>query len=192
MHDPGTVTELLKATRGASRDVLDVLYSLLYDELRRIAHSRLAGQPHERTLNTTGLIHDAYLRMVDQSQVDWHDRKHFFAYAARTMRTVIVDYARRRAAEKRGGHVPHVAFDDHDLPVDAQADLILTIDEALGRLTAVSERLTRIVECRFFAGLSVEETAAALGLSDRTVRRDWIKAKALLHRDLAAESYIEA
>lgn len=185
VHDSSTVTQLLKASRGAGRDVLDLLYSLLYDELRRIAHHRLVGQPRDGTLNTTALIHEAYLRMVDQSQVDWQDRAHFFAYAARTMRAVIVDHARRRLAKKRGGKVQRVSFDDPNLPVEGQAELIIAVHDALDRLTIVSERLSRIVECRFFGGLSIEETADALGLSERTVRRDWFKAKAWLYGDLA-------
>jgi RNA polymerase sigma factor (TIGR02999 family) len=188
VQDAGTVTQLLKASRGASRDALDLLYSLLYEELRRIAHHRLASQPRDGTLNTTALIHEAYMRMVDHAQVDWDDRAHFFAYAARTMRAVIVDHARRRLAKKRGGTVQRVSFDDPNLPVDTQAELVIAVDDALGRLTAVSERLSRIVECRFFGGLTIEETADALGLSERTVRRDWIKAKAWLYGNLAGDA----
>lgn len=188
VQDTGTVTQLLKASRGASRDALDLLYSLLYDEVRRIAHHRLVSQPSDWTLNTTALIHEAYLRMVDQTQIDWDDRAHFFAYAARTMRAVIVDHARRRQAVKRGGNVRRVSFDDQDIPVESQAELVMAVDEALDRLTTVSERLSRIVECRFFGGLTIDETADALGVSERTVRRDWIKAKAWLYGDLAGRA----
>ncbi|MGH7630420.1 MAG: ECF-type sigma factor, partial [Gemmatimonadales bacterium] len=171
MQDAQTVTQLLRASRSGSGDDLDRLFSLLYDELRRIAHRQLLGQPRDGTLNTTALIHEAYLRMVDQTQADWEDRARFFAYAARTMRAIIVDSARRRCARKRGGHLSHVSFDDRDLPVEAQADAILAVDTALTRLTEVSERLSRIVECRFFGGMSLDETAVALSVSDRTVRR---------------------
>lgn len=188
MQDTHTVTQLLRASRGGSRDALDGLFSLLYDELRRIAHRQLAGQPRDGTLNTTALIHEAYLRLVDQTQADWEDRAHFFAYAARAMRAIIVDYARRRCAQKRGGRLPHVAFDDRDLPVESQAEMIVAVDTALTRLSEVSERLGRIVECRFFGAMSLDETAAALGVTDRTVRRDWIKAKTWLYSELCEET----
>jgi len=188
VQDTHTVTQLLRASRGGSREAFDGLFSLLYDELRRIAHRQLAGQPRDRTLNTTALIHEAYLRMVDQTQVDWEDRAHFFAYAARAMRAIIVDYARRRCAQKRGGHLAHVSFDDRDLPVEAQAEMIVAVDTALTQLTEVSERLGRIVECRFFGGMSLDEIAAALRVSDRTVRRDWIKAKTWLYSELCEET----
>jgi RNA polymerase sigma factor (TIGR02999 family) len=164
------------------------LFAVLYDELRRIAHRQLLGQPRGATLNTTALIHEAYLRMVDQTQVDWEDRARFFGYAARTMRAIIVDYARRRGAQKRGGRLARLPFDDADLPIDVQADAILAVDEALTRLARVSERLSQIVECRFFGGMSLDETAAALSISDRTVRRDWIKAKAWLYDELCGET----
>lgn len=179
---------MLRASRGGSREALDRLFELLYDELRRIAHRQLVGHPRDGTLNTTALINEAYLRMVDQTQADWEDRAHFFAYAARTMRAIIVDYARRRSAQKRGGDMTRLSFEDRDLPVEAQAEVIVAVDDALTRLAEVSERLSRIVECRFFGGMSVDETAAALRVSDRTVRRDWIKAKAWLYGELYGET----
>jgi RNA polymerase sigma factor (TIGR02999 family) len=188
VHDTQTATQLLRASRGGSREALDGLFSLLYDELRRIAHRQLGAQAGDRTLNTTALIHEAYLRMVDQTQVDWNDRPRFFAYAARTMRAIIVDYARRRCAGKRGGRLPHISFEDSDLPVETQAEVIVAVDEALTRLAELSDRLSRIVECRFFGGMSMDETAAALSISDRTVRRDWIKAKAWLYGELWGEA----
>ncbi|MGH7630593.1 MAG: ECF-type sigma factor, partial [Gemmatimonadales bacterium] len=165
------MTQLPRASRSGSRDALDGLFSLLYDELRRIAHRQLTGQSRDGTLNTTALIHEAYLRMIDQTQADREDRAHFFAYAARAMRAIIVDSARRRCARKRGGHLSHVSFDDRDLPIESQAEMIVAVDSALTRLTEVSERLSRIVECRFFGGMSLDETAVALSVSDRTVRR---------------------
>jgi RNA polymerase sigma factor (TIGR02999 family) len=181
MQEPLTVTQLLSASREGSREARDQLFSLLYDELRRVAHRQLFGQQRDATLNTTALIHEAFLRMVDQDQVPWTDRAHFFAYAARTMRTIIVDYARRRGAQKRGGQLARMSFDDPDLPIDAQAEAIVVVDDALTQLAAVNERLCRVVECRFFGGMSIEETAAALSVTDRTVRRDWLKAKAWLY-----------
>jgi RNA polymerase sigma factor (TIGR02999 family) len=164
------------------------LFSLLYDELRRVAHRQLVGQQRDATLNTTALIHEAYLRMVDQGQAEWEDRAHFFGYAARVMRAVIVDYARRRGARKRGGSMTRLSFEDSDLPVEAQADAIVAIDHALTQLAELNERLSQVVECRFFGGLSVDETATALRVADRTVRRDWIKAKAWLYEALSEET----
>jgi RNA polymerase sigma factor (TIGR02999 family) len=188
VQDAPTVTQLLRASRGGNREALDRLFSLLYDELRRVAHRQLLSEQRDATLNTTALIHEAYLRMVDQNQVGWEDRAHFFGYAARTMRAIIVDYARRRSTGKRGGGMARLSFDDRDLPVEAQAETIVAVDDALTQLAAVNDRLSRVVECRFFGGLSVEETAAALSVTDRTVRRDWIKAKAWLYDALSGEA----
>ena len=187
MEDTATVTQLLRASRGGNREALDRLFALLYDELRREAHRQRLGQQGDATLDTTALIHEAYLRMVDQTQADWMDRAHFFAYAARTMRAIIVDYARRRSTRKRGGGMARLSFDDRDLPIEAQAEAILAVDDALTQLAEVNDRLGRIVECRFFGGMSVDETAAALSVTDRTVRRDWIKAKAWLYDALSGE-----
>ena len=184
MSEAQTVTDMLRAARTGGREILDRLFAQLYDELRRIAHRQLGGQPGRQTLNTTAVINEAWLRMVDQTQVGWEDRARFLAYAARTMRGIIVDYARRRGAQKRGGDIAHVSFEDGDLPIETQADLIVAVDDALRRLAQVSERLSRIVECRFFGGMSIEDTAAALEVSDRTVRRDWIKARAWLYNEL--------
>jgi RNA polymerase sigma factor (TIGR02999 family) len=187
VQDAPTATQLLKASRDGSREAFDHLFSLLYEELRRVAHRQLLSQNRDATLNTTALIHEAYLRMVDQDQVTWEDRAHFFAYAARVMRAIIVDYARRRGAQKRGGLMRRFPFDDADLPVDAQADVVVAVDHALTQLADVNERLSRVVECRFFGGLGIDQIAAALGVTDRTVRRDWIKAKAWLYEALSGE-----
>jgi RNA polymerase sigma factor (TIGR02999 family) len=192
MHDPGTITDILKQARGGGSEAVDRLFPLLYEELRQVARHQLRGQSGDRTLNTTALIHETYLRLVDQTRVEWADRAHFFAYAARAMRAVLVDYARRRATRKRGGGAAHLALDDRAIPVEAQADLLVALDDALTRLRALNERLSRIVECRFFGGMTEEETAEALGVSDRTVRRDWLKAKAWLYADLAGDTAVRS
>jgi RNA polymerase sigma factor (TIGR02999 family) len=184
---PGTITSILQQARGGSREAVDQVFPVLYEELRRLAHLQLRGQPPDSTLNTTALIHEAYLRLVDQTSADWSDRAHFFAYSARAMRSVLVDYARQRSTGKRGGNAVHLSLDDNDLPIEQQADLLIGLDEALTRLGALSERLCQTVECRFFGGMTEEETAAVLGVSDRTVRRDWLKAKAWLYADLSGE-----
>lgn len=187
MERTGTVTEILKQARDGDRAALDQLYALLYDELRQIASARLVGSPPDATLRTTALVNEAWLRMAGQEGLELEDRAHFLAYASRVMRTVLVDRARRLAAEKRGGDAVHVELLDQDLAVEQQADLLLALDEALTRLASLAERACRVVECRYFGGLTEEETAEALGVSDRTVRRDWKRARAWLYEALASD-----
>jgi RNA polymerase sigma factor (TIGR02999 family) len=186
MSSPGDITETLIAIRGGDQDALGRLVPLVYDRLREMAHARLAGQNAGVSLDTTGLVHDAYLRLVDQSRAEWRDRSHFFAVAATAMRQIIVDRARRRGAGKRGGGVRPGLLEDASVGVDARIEEIVAIDEALTRLGALSERMVRMVELRFFAGLSVEETAEVLGIEARTVNRDWRAARALLYNALTA------
>ena len=182
----GEITRLLVAHREGDQRAFEQLVPLVYDDLRRIARRQLARHRANGTLNTTALVHEAYLKMVDQSRVEVNDRGHFFAIAARAMRQIIIDYARKRSAAKRGGGRVPVSLDKVQIAVDDQAEMLLTIDEALSRLTALNERLTRVFECRFFAGLTEQETAEALDLSLRTVQRDWMKGKAWLRRELTA------
>jgi RNA polymerase sigma factor (TIGR02999 family) len=178
-HD---VTGLLLAWRAGDGTALDRLFPLVYEELRRIAHGQLGRERSGHTLGTTALVHESYLKLVDQTRVHWEDRAHFFAIASVAMRRILVDYARRHCAAKRGG--AKVSLDDAALVADERADTLVALDEALTRLAEVDERLGRVVECRFFGGLSEEETAQALGVTARTVRRDWVKAKAWLHQAL--------
>ena len=178
-HD---VTGLLLAWRAGDGTALDRLFPLVYEELRRIAHRQLGRERSGHTLGTTALVHESYLKLVDQTRARWEDRAHFFAIAAGAMRRILVDYARRHRAAKRGG--TRVGLDDATLVADERADTLVALDEALTRLAEVDERLGRVVECRFFGGLSEEETAQALGVTARTVRRDWVKAKAWLHQAL--------
>lgn len=179
------ITELLLRSRDGERTVFDELFAQVYDELSKIAQRQLRRFRPGDTLNTSALVHDAYLRLVDQTVATWKDRGHIFATAARAMRFVVVDFARRQSAQKRGGAVSLLRLDDVDVPVEEQAELLLALDDALSRLASADERLSRIVECRFFAGLTEIETAEALGLSDRTIRREWLKAKAWLHCELS-------
>jgi RNA polymerase sigma factor (TIGR02999 family) len=182
-HD---VTNLLLAWRQGDGDAPDRLFPLVYQELHRIAHRQLGGERRDHTLETTGLVHEAYLRLVDQTRTRWMDRGHFFSIAARVMRRVLVDYARRRSAGKRGGGRSRIDLDDVALPVEERPQVLLALDEALDRLTAEDERVGRVVECRFFGGLTEEETGVALGITARTVRRDWVKGRAWLYRELGA------
>jgi len=188
MRPSGEITEKLLALRRGDRDALNHLVPLVYERLRAMAHARLAGQRPGLSLDTTGLVHEAYLKLVDQSRVEWRDRSHFFAVAATAMRQIIVDRARRRGALKRGRGVRPGFLDETEVGADSRTEEILALDQALGQLAALSERMVKMVELRFFAGLSIEETAEVLGLDSRTVNRDWRAARALLYRALSGAS----
>ena len=182
----GLLDELFEGLRSSRRDSLDRLLPVVYEELRAIAHRHLAKHGPAGSLATTGLVHEAYLKLVDQSQAEWRDRAHFFALSSVAMRHVLVDQARARAALKRGGVGARVALDEEAIAVDDSAETLMAIDEALDRLAAVEPRLAKVVEFRFFAGLSEREIAEALGVTERTVERDWVKARMLLYRALVA------
>ena len=179
-ESPAVVTEL----RSGSRESLDRLVPLLYQELRAIAHRQIARRPHGATLETTGLVHEAYLRVVDQSRADAPDRAHLLALASVAMRHVLVDRAKARGRLKRGGACDRVTFDESRIAAAEQPEALLQLDEALTRLAELEPRLARVVECRFFGGLTEEEIAKALGVTVRTVQRDWAKARMLLRRAL--------
>ena len=182
---PRGVTRLLVQMSGGNRAALDALLPIIYDELHQLAQAQLRGRgrPGE-TLNTTGLVHEAYFRLVDHHAVDWQDRTHFFAVAARAMRQVIVTYARKRSAQKRGGGVPNLSLDDVAVGDEQPAAHVIALDEALARLAELDARQAQVVECRFFAGFTVEETAQALSISESTVKRDWKTAKLWLYREM--------
>jgi RNA polymerase sigma factor (TIGR02999 family) len=181
------ITRLIGKMREGDGPALDRLMSIVYEELRRIAHRQLRHQRDGHTLNTTALVHEAYLKLVDQTCVACADRAHFFGIAARAMRQILVDHARKLATVKRGGRWRRVSFEEEVLGTEERAEIMLLLDEALSRLTSLDERLGRVVECRFFGGMTEEEVATALGLSDRTVRRDWLKARLWLYAELAEE-----
>lgn len=188
MSAPGDVTSLLLAYREGDREAYDRLLPLVYDDLRRIARGHLRRQRSGHTLGTTGIVHEAYLKLVDPKSATYQDRNHFLAVAARAMRQVIISYARRHSAGKRGGGERALPLEERDIPVEGQADTILAVDQALARLEEVEPRLARVVECRFFAGLDEQETAEALGVSARTVQRDWMRARAWLKEELSRGS----
>jgi RNA polymerase sigma factor (TIGR02999 family) len=175
------ITALLIDLREGRRDAMDRLMPLVYDELKLIAHFQLAGENPGHTLQTTAAVHEAYFNLIGLDRIDWRDRAHFFAAAAGAMRRVLIDYARRRRALKRGGGLRPLSLDDAAVDVDERADTLVALDEALTQLATHDERLARVVECRFFGGLSETETAETLGVTERTVRRDWVKAKAWLY-----------
>jgi RNA polymerase sigma factor (TIGR02999 family) len=163
---------------------LDELFPVVYDELRRVAHRALARERADHTLTTTALVHEAYLRLAAQDAARWNDRSHFLALAATAMRRVLVDYARRQKRLKRGGDLRAVTFTDAMQLADERADALLALDDALARLARLSERLAGVVECRFFGGMTAEETAEALQITTRTVERDWRKARGWLYDEL--------
>ena len=179
----GEVTRLLGALREGDREAFDRVWDLLYRELRILARSQLR-QPGA-TLDTTALIHEAYLKLVDVDGIELRDRSHFFALAAKVMREIVVDFARRTRAKKRGGAAVRLTLDETVTSIEREASLVIALDQALERLAEFSDRLNRVFELRYFGGLSEQETAEVLGLSLRTVQRDWLKSRAWLQRELA-------
>ena len=186
-----TVTELLGALRDGDKQALNALFPLVYDELYAIAQRKRKNWHGDYTLNTTALVHEAYIKLAGQDQPDWTSRAHFLGVAARAMRNIMVDYARQRQAQKRGGDVQKLsldemksAFQDGIALPEARIDMMISLDDALKKLERVNERQSRIVECRFFGGMTVEETALALGISKATVKRGWSVAQAWLFRTM--------
>lgn len=190
MPDTGLdVSELLQALSQGEPGALDRVLPIVYDELRRIAHGELRREQPGHTLNTTALVHEAYLRLVKIDRVEWRDRAHFFAAAAQVMRRVLIDYARTKKRAKRGGDAAvQVPLSETLDALVRQPEDLLTLEEALARLEARSLRQCRVVECRCFSGMSVEETAAALDTSPATVKRDWAFARAWLNRELMEDA----
>jgi RNA polymerase sigma factor (TIGR02999 family) len=170
--------------KRGDEDAFNELFSLVYRDLRAIAHRALKRGRPDQTLQTTALVHEAYLRLVDQSRADWQDRGHFFSVAATAMRHILIDYARNRHAKKRGGGARPIELDEPLLRVEARGEELIALDAAITRLSEMSARLGRVVELRFFGGLSVEETAEVLELAPRTVKRDWRIAKAFLYQSM--------
>lgn len=181
------ITELLSRARSGDATAMDALMPLVYQRLRELAHRQLAGEAAQRTLDTTALVHELYLDLLKRQQLPGADRACFYAYAATAMRHILVDEARRRLAEKRGGGGERVDLESLTIPLDAEAQHVVAIDQALTALMQQSPRLAQVIEMRFFAGMSVEDTAAALDMNPRSVVRDWQKARMFLHRALALE-----
>lgn len=178
------ITQLLIDARHGDRDAFGHLFDQVYDELRGLARGQLRRLRPGDTLATTALVHEAYLKLCDQTRLDVHDRTHFFALSARAMRQILVDHFRRSQAEKRGGNRHPVSLQEGQIPVEDRGDVLLALDEALTRLGHLNERLSQVVEYKFFGGMTQEEIAEVLGVTDRTVRNDWRKAKAWLAREL--------
>lgn len=179
------VTRMLAEWQAGDRSALDRLMPLVYDELRRIAARYLHSERSGHTLQTTALVHEAYLRLVDETRIQWQGRAHFFGVAATLIRHILVDHARTQKAVKRGGAAQKVSLDEaFAIPVDNETD-VLAVDDALQTLSKIDPQQGRIVELRFFAGLTIEETAEAMQISASTVKRDWILAKTWIYRELS-------
>lgn len=182
------VTQLLQEWSGGSGEALDRLIPIIYEELRGRAAGYLRRERPGHTLQPTALVNEAYLRLADAQDVPWQNRAHFFAIAATVMRRILVEHARKKVASKRGGPDVRLTLDENLAVTDSAEGVdVIALDEALDRLAAIDAQQARVVELRFFSGLSVEETAEALGVSPRTVKRDWSVAKAWLHRELSRE-----
>lgn len=182
---PKEITELLHACSNGERGAFDRLIPLVYDDLRAIAHGRLLRERPDHTLNTTGIVHDAYLNLVDQATATWRDRAHFFAVSSKVIRNLLIDHARTRKASKRGGGAIHLPLIEELKGDEPRTVDLLALNEALAALGEKDERLERLVECRFFGGLTMEETAEAMGTSLRTTERDWRRARAYLFKALS-------
>jgi RNA polymerase sigma factor (TIGR02999 family) len=185
-----TVARLIEELGSGEPDAVNRLFAILYDELKELAGRQRRRWQGNYTLNTTALLHEAYVKLVGQSRIEVEDRAHFRALAARAMRHILCDYARDRSTQKRGGHLEKLPFDellvlpDQVAFTEAQSHTLLALDEALARLEKIDPRQGSVVECRFFGDLTIEETATALAVSPRTVKRDWAMAQAWLHREM--------
>jgi RNA polymerase sigma-70 factor, ECF subfamily len=183
-EDGGKITRVLAAARRGEEGAMDQLFPLVYEDLRARARAQLRRRRPGQTLETTALVHEAYLKLVDAAQADFHDRSHFFAAAATAMRHILVDHARRRTARKRGGEEIRVPLEPESLRVEARAVEVLALDQALTSLSELNAPLARLVELRFFAGLTLDEAAETLQLSRRTAERNWRTARAFLYKTL--------
>lgn len=183
------VTLLLQEWRGGDRKALDALLPLVYKELRRIAHAHLRNERPDHTLQSAALVNEAFLRLVGLDTPQWEGRTHFFAIAAQIMRQILVDYARRHRAEKRGGGACRVSLEDVTEQPRRQDVDVVALDDALTELAKIDERQSRVVELRFFAGLTLDEISVALAIAPATVQRDWTAARAWLHREMSRSSH---
>ena len=181
---PKNITLMLNELSNGNTVVIDKILPLVYDELRRISSKYLSDEYRRHTFQTTELVHEAYLKLVGNQQISWESRAHFFGIAAKTMRQILIDYARKRKAQKRGSGKTKISLDDAQLVTGESEDQILALDEALTKLETVEKRLSKIVELRYFSGLTIKETAELLNISAATVKRDWQFAKTWLYREI--------
>lgn len=185
--DASKITTLLEAHSEGNADVLREIMPLIYDELHRMAERRLQSERRDLTINATDLVHEAYLKLIKFDRIEWQNSRQFFAIASRVMRNILVDYAVKRKCEKRGGSRKRITLNNEELAIETELTDILAVHHALERLASLDSRMEQVVECRYFGGLTIEETAQALGVSVPTVNRDWNMARAWLNRELNQE-----
>lgn len=178
------ITGCLLELKNGSAEAYEKLFPLVYEQLHSIAHQQIAREMPGHTFSKTDLVHEAYLKMIDQNCVNWKDRTHFFAIASRSMRQILIDHARKKIRVKRGGEFQKVTFLDTNMKAEQQAEELIRIDEALSRLARFDERLAKIVECHYFGEMNFDDIAEVMGLSSRTIYRDWAKARGWLHKEL--------
>lgn len=192
MNKSSDVTQLLLRLREGEQGVFDQLYPLIYDQLHRMAYAHMSRQNPDHTLSKTELVHEAYLKMIDQTQIEFNDKSHFLAIASRCMRQILIDHARKKHAQKRGSKEKDVTYVDGILNAyKQQAEELINIDAALDQLEELNERLCKVVEMRFFGEMTIGETAEALDISESTVKRDWMKARGWLYKKLKGRFEIE-
>lgn len=189
-HLPSEVSLLLQGWRNGDRQALDTLLPLVYKELRRLAHFQLQKERPDHTLQSAALVHEAYLRLIGLNAPQWESRTHFFAIAAQLMRQILVDYARRRRASKRGGSLCKLSLEDAKVASSGKDVDVVALDDALSALAKIDPRQSRVVELRFFAGLTLQEISEAMDIAPATVQRDWIAARAWLHREISRNSRV--
>ena len=178
------ITQLLNDVSSGNKEAYNKLYPLVYKKLKRIARRQLNNEYSSRTLSNTGLVHEAYEKLIDQDAVHYNGRTHFYAISARSMRQILVDYARKRTAQKRGGENHKITLDEERINLDEHANTIIEMDELMDELKVMDERMFSIVELRFFGGLSIDDTAENLGISPSTVNREWIKARGWFYQKI--------
>lgn len=192
MEKKSGVTQLLVRLKNGEEGIYDELYPLIYEELKRLAYAHMARQERDHTLSKTELVHETYLKMIDQSQNSFKNKSHFLAVASRCMRQILIDYARKKHAQKRGGKQKDVTYIDEIFESQQKkAKELINIDEALKQLETLNKRLSKVVEMRFFGEMTIEETAEALDISESTVKRDWMKARGWLYKELKGRFEIE-
>ncbi len=184
MDEKKRITKLLIRVREGQKESYDKLFSVVYERLKNIARQHLAQERKNHTLSKTALVHEVYMKLIDQSEIKWEDRAHFYAIASRSMRQILVDYARRKAAEKRGGNAHRVTLDEDEHNLVEHAEELIELNDLIDKLSEFDERKSRVVEMRFFGRMTIREISKILNVSTRTVDRDWLKARTWLHKEL--------
>ncbi len=188
MYNSGQITELLQSAAGGNRVAVDALVPLVYDKLQHVARGQLRNERSNHTLNTSALVHEAYEKLIGNERIDWKNRAHFYGVAALSMRRILINYAKARTAEKRGGKELHVTYQDDGVARETRSEELIALDEALSRLEKLNERQSLVVSYAFFGGMKHEEIAQVLNISIHTVRKDWQLARAWLRRELSEDT----